>query len=98
MSSPELPDEHGATEALDELFAKYGVTRESAPKTEYTEEQMYTYHHFRTRVECTGGESLPTGLHTTSKGVVLVEDANETYVRTVVDTKAEVEDEHPAAY
>lgn len=97
MSYPTLPDEHSATKAVDELFNDYNIERVGQPSSRYTEEDMYTYYHYRSVVNHNGGSKIPDGLHRTSHGVVYVEETGDDYVKVVVDTKAEVEDEHPVA-
>lgn len=98
MSYPTLPDEHSATKAVDELFDQYDVSRVEQPSSRSTEENKYTYYHFRTVVKHNGGnQQIPNGLHKTSHGVVYVEETGEDFIKAVVDTKAEVEDEHPIA-
>lgn len=98
MSFPTFGDDHDVTRAVDELFGEYDVERVENPSARRTEEEMYGDDQYRAVVNFEGAKSVPVGLHRTSDGVVYVEESGDGVVEVVVDTEADVEDEHPASY
>lgn len=99
MSFPTLADDHEVTKAVDQVFEQFNVSREGQPSHRPVEDTRFGEDQERVVVTHNNGESaVPDGIHETDYGVVFIEESADDLVRAVVDTEAEVADEHPASY